>query len=406
MNRYALPIWLRGMTNASYGLYVGFLVIPLPQILASRHVPESTIASITAVALSPTFFAFLFSPITDVRFSRRCYATVLTTVAAASLGISMLVLHNLRLLTVVLTAGCTAVALAPVCAWMSTASRKEDQNQLSAWLNVANIGGGGIIAMFGAELVRSLPPAVVALVLMAAIMWPLLIYPWVPAPGPDRRLAGESFGAFSAEVFALLRRPAVLVALALFVTPCATFALTNFLGGLGSDFHASPRFVGLLGGAGVVAAGTLGSLALPPLAKRMPLRPLYLSIGVVGALYTAALIFVPQSVGAFALALIGENVFQSLAITCSVAVIFEIIGQSNPLAATAFNLLSSAYNLPITYMLIIDGWGYGTGGVTGAFLVDAGLGIMACLLLGLLLFAIGRREVAATLREATLAGDA
>jgi MFS transporter, PAT family, beta-lactamase induction signal transducer AmpG len=400
MNCHVAPVWLKGMTNASFGLYTGFLSIPLPQVLASQHVPEPTIASTTALAFSPTFFMFLVSPILDVRFSRRCYATVLTTVAAALLGISMFVLHDLLLLKIVLTAGSAAIVLAngALGGWLSSVSTKEDENRLSSWMTVANIGvGGGTTAIFGAELIRNLPLPVVALVFMATIMFPMAVFPWIPALGPDRRLAGESFRAFSVDVFALLRRPSVLVALALFVAPCGTFALAALLGGLGNDFHASPRVVGLLGGAGVLAAGICGSLALQPLAKRMPLRPLYLSIGVVGALYTLALILLPRTAGAFALALIGEQVVQSLAIACCVAVTFETIGQSNPLAATNFNLLTSAYNLPLTYMLVIDGWGYGARGVTGAFLVDASLGIMACLLMGLLLFAVRSREVEAKL---------
>lgn len=402
MNRHIPPVWLKGMAAASFGVYTGFLVIPLPQVLASQHVPEQTIASTTALVISPTFFMFLVSPILDVRFSRRCYATALTTVAAALMGLSILVLHNLPLLKIVITCGCAAIVLAngALCGWLSTISRKEDENQLSAWLTVGNIAGVGVIAIFGDELVRSLPPPVVALLLMATILFPMAVFPWIPAPGPDRRLAGESFRAFSTDVFALLRRPPVLVALALFVTPCATFSLTNLLGGLGNDFHASPRVVGLVGGAGVMAAGIWGSLAFPPLAKRIPLRPLYLSIGIVGALFTLALILLPRTAGAFAGALIGEQVFQSLAIACSFAVTFETIGPGNPLAATTFSLLTAAYNLPITYMLVVDGWGYGARGVTGAFFVDAAVGIVACVLMGLLLFAMRRRNVEPTLSPA------
>ncbi len=64
----------------------------------------------------------------------------------------------------------------------------------------------------------------------------------------------------------------------------------------------------------------------------------------------------------FAVALIGENFFQALAITASVAIAFETIGRGNPLAATTYSLLISASNIPITYMLLVDGWGYGRGG--------------------------------------------
>jgi MFS transporter, PAT family, beta-lactamase induction signal transducer AmpG len=191
----------------------------------------------------------------------------------------------------------------------------------------------------------------------------------------------------------LLRRRQVLVAIALFLSPCGTFSLSNILAGVGNDFHTSPRFVSLLGGSGVVVAGICGSLLLPTLAKRMLLRPLYLTIGAVGGVFTLGLILLPRTPGSFALALIGENMFQSLAVTCAIAIIFEINGRNNPLAATTFALLGAAYNFAIAYMPFVDGWGYSLRGAAGAFSADAGIGIVACVLMGLLLFLLHRGGV-------------
>ena len=75
-----------GLTNLSYGLYGGAIAFAIPQLLGSRQVPEATIASLTAVAISPGFWAFLFSPVLDVRFSRRFYAAALAVFAVAHPG--------------------------------------------------------------------------------------------------------------------------------------------------------------------------------------------------------------------------------------------------------------------------------------------------------------------------------
>ena len=130
---------------------------------------------------------------------------------------------------------------------------------------------------------------------------------------------------------------------------------------------------------------------MPVFAKKMRLRPLYLMTGVVGALFTTGLLLLPRSPGSFTLAVVGENVFQSLAITCSIAISFETIGRNNPLAATNFAIFAAAYNVPITYMLVVDGWGYGRAGVTGAFAADAGVGVAACALMGLMLLWVNRK---------------
>lgn len=392
MQRRTTPVWLMGLTGASTGFVGGFIVVTLPQLLAAQRMPEATIASATALALSPLFWIFLISPILDVRFSRRWYAAAFSALAAVLMGVSVLNIHHLLVLEVAATAGNAAVNLGygALGGWLSNISHKQDENRLSAWLTAANIGGGGIMGVLGTELIDHFPLPGAALLLGGMIMFPTIVFLWIPAPGPDRRLAGESFRTFSADVFALVRRPEVLIAIVLFVTPCGTFSLTNILGGLGNDFHASQRAVSALGGSGMLAAGICGSMLLPVLAKRLPLRPLYIAIGAVGGVSTLCLILLPRTPGSFALAMIGENVLQSLEIACSVAIAFETIGRDNPLAATTFALASAAYALPMVYMPVVDSWGYGRGGVAGCFAIDGSLGILASLLLGLLLFLLRR----------------
>ena len=68
---------IMGLSNLPFGLYGGVMLAAIPQLLSSKGVPEPDIASITAIGLSPNFFYFLTSPILDVRFSRKIYATVL-----------------------------------------------------------------------------------------------------------------------------------------------------------------------------------------------------------------------------------------------------------------------------------------------------------------------------------------
>jgi len=62
-----------GLANGVFGMYGGIMVISVPQLLSARHVPKSIIAAMTTVMLSPGFWAFLVSPVLDVRFSRRWY---------------------------------------------------------------------------------------------------------------------------------------------------------------------------------------------------------------------------------------------------------------------------------------------------------------------------------------------
>jgi PAT family beta-lactamase induction signal transducer AmpG len=386
------PIWLMGMTNATFGMFGGLVAISLPALLAEQHLPEARIASVTAACMSPAFWIFILCPMLDVHFTRRTYAAASAAGAGIFAAAGLMCLHSTGLLEVLLLLGfaCACVTQNALGGWLSTVIRADEESRLSSWFNVANIAAGGFIAMVASEMLHGLPLPLAAFLLGLLLMLPMAIYPFIPVTRPDGKLARESFSEFFRDILKLLQRREVVLALALFLLPSGSFALTNVIGGLGGDFHASARVIALSGGVGVILAGVVGSLVFPLLAKRVALRPLYLCIGVVGALFTLGLLLLPHTPTVFAVAFIGENLFQALAITGTFAIGFETIGQNNPLAATTFSVLGAACNLPIVYMEIIDGHAYGWHGVAGSFIVDAGLGLLACTLLALVLRRFGR----------------
>lgn len=393
-SRIRVPVFVMGLTNLTYGLYGGVVAFAVPQLLADRGVPESAIAGLTAVAFSPGFWAFLFSPILDVRFSRRWYASALAIAASLTLVVAFLNLDHLALLETVLTTGWFAACLyqSAVGGWLSSITSGKEEQSVSVCITIGNVGGFGVMAVGCNQLVRHLSPVAVALVLGVSVLLPILPFPFMEAPGPDRRLASESFTQFFGDLLSLVKRREVLAAIILFAAPAGTFSLTNFLGGRGSDFHASPGFIGLVGGIGVAAGGIVGCLIFPRLSRLMPLRPFYLAVGSVGSLCTLGMILLPRTPASYAMILIAENLFQSLAITTSTAVALETIGRDNPLASTTFCFITSAYCLPISYLLYVDAFGFALGGITGSLAIDALTGILACALLGAMLLWLARRS--------------
>ncbi len=387
-----LPLWLLGLTNAPFGMYGGILVISIPRMLNSHHVPEAIIAAFTAVTVSPGMWSIVASPMLDVRFSRRWYSVVTVTVAAVLLAVALLNLDNVGLAEVLLVTGFFAANLyqSALGGWLSSIIEPEERGKLSAWLTIANISGGGVMAIAAGEVASRCSPDVTAVTLGAVLLLPIVVFPWIQAPGPDRRLASESFGQFFGEVAGILKRREVLLSLLMFVLPAASFSLVNLLAGLGSDYGASLRYVSAVGGAGVLVAGIAGCLLFRLIDRLMPLRYLYLTIGVVGAAFTLALMLLPRTPLAFAVTLIGENVFQSAAITTAIAISFDTIGHRNPLAATTFCLMVSVMNIPNTYMIVVDGWGHAWHGVNGSLTVDAIASLVACSLLAIVLLTLAR----------------
>lgn len=380
-------VWILALPALTFGMVFGFVIVTLPQLLAAQGLSGGRIAVAVAIISSPSFFSFLLAPFLDVRFRRRTYATVFGVLAAAA--VSWIVLRHGSVVETeaVMLVGflCTMLFSSATGGWVGSLIERAQASQLGAWTTGFNIAGGGAGILLSGYATQHFPPAAAAALLFPLLLVPLLVFPLIPAPPPNEAFARANFRLFIRKVASLFRRIEVLVALALFTLPSASFALTNVLGGWGNDFHADPALVSFVGGVGTILAGIIGCSLVPLIARKLPLRPLYLSIGLFGAVFTFSLLLMPHASSTYALAFLGENIFQSAAISTSLAIAFEVIGPGNPLAATILSLLLAATNLPIVYMELVDGRGYDWHGVNGAFLTDAVVSGTACLLLAVVL---------------------
>ena len=391
-----------GLSNATFGLVGGFIVLPLPQLLAAEGVGVAKIAAVSAACLSPGFWVFLLGPLLDLRFSRRFYAGLFAVLSGTGLTFAVVMKANLPVLEVSVMISYAAAVLSSnaLGGWLGAilpqvAEGDHDESnheavKLGAWTQVGSFLGGGAIAALSGEFLRLFPVNVAAVLLGLLVMLPAAVFPWIPLPveadGIRRRTAVESFAELFRDLKQLLTRREVWWMMALFLAPTGSFALTNQLGGVARDFHASDAFVSRMGGAVLSFAGATVCLLLPVFARWVKPLPLYLTIGTVGSLFTLGLLFLPRTPGAFAIAFMAENVVQALSFTSAVAICLSTIGKDNPLAATQFTLLTSATVLPILYMGVLDGRAYagfaGVSGLTGMYLWDGCLSLVACVVMG------------------------
>ncbi len=372
-----------GLANLPFGSYGATVLITVPQLLASRGVPEPTIAAITASAMIPTFCGFLLAPILDVHFNRRSYAMFFGLLTGVLAVLALTNVDHLGRFTALLVAGFLAANLFynALGGWLGDIVAKGDEGKLGASFTIGNVGGFGAGAISFITLMRWLPHPLGAIAVGCMIALPVMLCLFIPPSLTLRRGARESFAALFRDIGQLVRQRTVLRTLLMFGLPAASFALTNSLGGLGHQFAIAEGMVALIAGTGVTAAAIIASMLVPVILKRLSARPLYLMVGSIGASFTLLLIVLPRTPVIFALALIGENVFQAAAFAVEATIVFASIGEDNPLAATQFALLQAATALPITYMQAVDGQAYGHGGIPSMFLADAGLSLVACVIL-------------------------
>ncbi len=378
-----LPLWALGLANAPLGFYYGFINTSMPLLLVAQGIPLGRVATISAIAFSPTFWIFLLAPALDVRLSRRAHAVLWTVIAAACLFVSILLLHHTVLFTVALTLGCAATGLfgGSLGGWLPQLVPDDRRGHLSTWYNIANLGVAALYGVSAIYLVQRLPRVLSATMLALLIVAPTLLLFALPTPESPARKTSAVFGALLHDLRIIFRQREVLLALMAFITPASCFALTNLFAGLGPDFHTPERWVTLLCGAGVAVACSLGCLVGGPLADRFSRIHLYILTGLAGAAVASATILAPRSTMTFAAATLAYNFLQGINYTAYSALCFQLVGSNNPLAATQFSVLFCAINLPISYMTWVDGRGYASFGLHGLFGVDALFSMLAGLTL-------------------------
>ena len=88
-SRLVPPPWLIGMGTLTFGLVAGFGVTALPFLLAKARISVDNIATVSATAMSPAFWAFLVTPIIDVGFTRRAYGFAFGIASAVTLAAAL-----------------------------------------------------------------------------------------------------------------------------------------------------------------------------------------------------------------------------------------------------------------------------------------------------------------------------
>jgi PAT family beta-lactamase induction signal transducer AmpG len=373
-----------GLANSTYGFGYAAILVTTPQLLAAHGVDQPVIAGMTALATTASLAVFALAPVLDTLISRRAWSVGFALLAAVLTTLVLMLPVKSPWLGATLAADALALVLynAAVGGWLGAALPKSCDSTIGTWFVIGNSSGFGVGALTQFWLVTHLPAGFGAMSIGAATLVPLAILPLIPATDLGRKALHESFGALARDLSRLVRQGPVLRILLLFVLPCAAFTLTNAFGGLGPDFHASDGLVSVANGLGAVLIGVGASLLARLILKRAPAPLAYLSVGVLGAAFTLALLTLPHTPLTYILAVLGENAAQSMAQVSQAAITFGSIPRGSPLASSQYGLLGTAALIPYAYMQALDGYGYKIArGVTGSFVMDAVLSLGACVLI-------------------------
>jgi MFS transporter, PAT family, beta-lactamase induction signal transducer AmpG len=403
-NRYN-PAWLFGILSVPYGTFNAVITVLMPFLLRKHGVPVGRIAGVVAISAIPNVWYFLWSPVVDLGFLRRTWvliaaggsavcAWVAIVWAAASLTQLTALLFSGNVISMLLSSSCGAL--------LSTTIDPAVRGRASGWYNAGNLGGGALGAGAAIWLAGYIPLSLLAFAASAMVFLPALAAFWIVEERVARKSPAVLFRAMGSDVWTLLRAPATWVGLVFFLSPVGSAAVGNLISSVGPDYHASDTQVAWVTGIAGGSVSALGCMLGGFLCDRMNRMTAYAVAGLLSVFFSGWMALGKATPFTYAGGYIGYSLTAGIAYAAFTALVLEVLGKRTHAAGTAYSVLVSSGNFPISYMTWLDGAAYTRSGTRGLMGIDAlANGVGAVLLLLFARFVAhrwlrpARREVAA-----------
>ena len=367
-------------------------------LLSQQGIGSKVQSHLISLLALPTMLYFLWSPITDFFIRRRTWSLVGGLLSAVLMGAAF---HQRNLnsppaLILMLTSACLSQLVVSSCGGMMGALHSErTRRNAGSFYQAGSMGLGALSVSVLIYISPRVSRDLLGLAAAALIGLPAL---FALAAPQQEHIATGSFGDTMHRVWlefkdTFLCWRAVPYTLCM-LFPIATGSAVGLIPGIAKSYGVNGDSVawvnGLLGGL-VTAAGSLAGTAIP---ARISAPVIYLCVGIVNAATIAILWLGPMTPATYYAGVLLYLFTVGTAYGLFTAVVLEFLGNSGKSGSGRYSIINSMGNIPVLYMIVVDGWGadrWGTRGLPGIDCVVGGLG--AALLLSYFLIR-GRQPLA------------
>jgi MFS family permease len=360
-----------------FGATTGYVTVTLAYLLSHAGVSVSGVAGLVAINLVPQTWKALWAPIVDTTLtSKRWYlsAAVMTALTLAAIGFFPASASTLSIITALVFVNSVAVSFLAMAAenLMAHATQLDQKGRAGGWYQAGNLGGAGIgggAALWIAQhsSIVWLPGAAMAALFLACCA--ALLFVEEPEQSHRRLNYFETLRDVAIDVWQTAKSRVGFLALLICFLPIGSGAAANLWAAVAGDWRAGADTValvnGVLGGVTSAIASVIGGY----ICDRMDRKFAYALFGVFLAAVALVMAAAARTETMFIVFTLSYAFVQGLNYASFSAVVLEAIGRGA--AATKYNLYASLSNMPIAYMTIIDGWGYGRWHANGLLAADA-----------------------------------
>jgi hypothetical protein len=359
------------MAVLSNGLIGGALFF----LLLKQGIGAGHASAIVAFLNLPQILYFLWSPITDFWMRRRSWLIV-ASVAAAAVIVAAFHQSNLAspgAVALIFLSACFVQLVVSSCGGlMGTLHSEKLRRSASGFYQSGSLAFGALALAVLVALANRLQLGALGWVMAAMIALPSL----TALAEPEQRAMGEhslkeTFHRIGDEFAATFFRWEAIPYTLVILFPMASGALIQLLTGLAHSYGISDdqaAWINGLGGALLTAAGALSATLVP---TRIRATVAYPAAGLVNAAVVSLLWLGPLKPMVY---FVGTMLFMftiGAGYALSRAVVLEFMGNSGKSGSTRYSILNSLLNVPLVYMVWLDGKCAGLWGSRAASGADA-----------------------------------
>jgi PAT family beta-lactamase induction signal transducer AmpG len=372
----------------------GFLIAPsavvangvvqggvLAYLLSRQGIGSGDQSKLIDLLALPTMLYFLWSPITDFLVRRRTWLLIGGVLAGIlmALGFHQPSLTSNGTKMLMLISACLSQLVVSACGGMMGALHSERSKRVAgSFYQAGSLGFGALSVSMLLWLSSRVSRDVLGLAAAAMIAVPAL---FALAAPPQEEISTGSFARTMGNIWqefktTFLRWEAIPYTLCM-LFPMASGAAIGLLTGVAKSYGVNGDSVawmnGLLGGL-LMAAGSIAATAIP---VRISAPVAYLSAGVVNAATLAVLWLGPMTPTTYLLGVTLYLLTVGFAYGLFTAVVLEFLGDSGKSGSGRYSIINSLGNIPVLYMIRLDGWGgdhFGARGLSGTECVVGGIG--------------------------------
>jgi len=342
------------------GICGGFVTVTLPYLLVQNGFSVASVAIISSLGISSNVLRFLWGPMTDLTFNLHkwyIFGVILSSITLSLFCFIPLTPYFKATITTLVFVSLVAstFVVSPVGGFMAKTVKKERKGMASGCFQAANLGGTGLGGGAGLWLSTHYSHQAAILVLSFVILCCSLALYWVPQVKAvsDKKIL-ERTKLIGTAIKELVHSPLALFSSILVFTPIGVGAAQFIWSSVAKDWLVSPDTVALVTGAISGFISALGGLTGGFISDKFGRWIAYFGSGAALAAITFLMGISHYVTSTYTIGVLAYAFMCGVNYAAYSAIVLHVIGYG--LASTKFALLSSIGNIPLVYMVAIDGW--------------------------------------------------